>query len=297
MCASTPSRLESHSPRDQYLSVPSSPTCPDPHTQAIAWRPWLRGNLASERRHRALVPRVPARAEGGLSQVYPHVPLLRRRAMDPVVDRLLHSALFKLLLLGGRIPKHLITVLSFGQFWMEDSGRIGFGATMFLTSYVLSSISLDSLPRCGELLWLNLFNLVNFIFCVTALLQTTIVVRLVSHKKACDAAVPSAAVAAGVVPAAAAAGEDHGCVCGDRKKIAKKIDFWSRRCIPVAYFFSVWFVYGLTLVDSYSISSTDGRVSKDDVVSSLPMYQGLCAAPRSNPRQRATAPCNRARGA
>merc|ERR1711935_17207 len=136
-------------------------------------------------------------------------------------------------------------------------------------------ISLDSLPRCGELLWLNLFNLVNFIFCVTALLQTTIVVRLVSHKKACDAAVPSAAVAAGVVPAAAAAGEDHGCVCGDRKKIAKKIDFWSRRCIPVAYFFSVWFVYGLTLVDSYSISSTDGRVSKDDVVSSLPMYQGL----------------------
>ena len=199
--------------------------------------------------------------------------------------------------LVAEFPSILITVLSFGQFWMEDSGRIGFGATMFLTSYVLSSISLDSLPRCGELLWLNLFNLVNFIFCVTALLQTTIVVRLVSHKKACDAAVPSAAVAAGVVPAAAAAGEDHGCVCGDRKKIAKKIDFWSRRCIPVAYFFSVWFVYGLTLVDSYSISSTDGRVSKDDVVSSLPMYQGLCAAPRSNPRQRATAPCNRARGA
>ena len=58
---------------------------------------------------------------------------------------------------------------------------------------------------------------------------------------------------------------------------AQTIDFWSRRCIPAAYFLSVWCVYFLTLFDSYSISHTDGRVSEHDVLKSLPMYRGLCA--------------------
>ena len=67
------------------------------------------------------------------------------------------------------MPSIVITVLSFGQFWMDASAigaRLGFGATMFLTSYVLQSVSGDSLPRCGELLWVNYFNVLNLTFCV-----------------------------------------------------------------------------------------------------------------------------------
>ena len=78
---------------------------PDPH-QAIAWRPWLCGDFAPECRHRALVPRVSARSKGGLSQVHPHLPLLRRQAMDTAVDRLPHPARFKLLHLAYRDTKH-----------------------------------------------------------------------------------------------------------------------------------------------------------------------------------------------
>jgi len=84
-----------------------------------------------------------------------------------------------------------------------------------------------------------------------------------------DAAAPTVAPAAAAPDAAAA---------GNGMRIsAQTIDFWSRRCIPAAYFLSVWCVYCLTLFDSYSISSTDGQVSEDDVLSSLPMYKGLCA--------------------
>ena len=70
-----------------------------------------------------------------------------------------------------------------------------------------------------------------------------------------------------------------------REEFAEEIDFWSRRFIPAAFFFALMVVYALEPVDPYSISSTDGQVSGDDVTRSLPMYQGLCVALRSNPRQ------------
>ena len=67
------------------------------------------------------------------------------------------------------MPSIIITVLSFGQFWMDASAigsRLGFGATLFLTSYVLQSVGKDSLPRCGEWLWIHYLNLLNLTFCV-----------------------------------------------------------------------------------------------------------------------------------
>ena len=72
-----------------------------------------------------------------------------------------------------------------------------------------------------------------------------------------------------------------------REEFAEEIDFWSRRFIPAFFFFALMVVYALEPVDSYGIStnSTDGQVSGDDVTRSLPMYQGVCVALRSNPRQ------------
>lgn len=148
-------------------------------------------------------------------------------------------------------PSIAITLLSFGQFWMDASAigaRLGFGATMFLTSYVLLSVSEDSLPRCGELLWINYLNVLNLAFCVIALIQTVITVHLCFGREN-----------------------------SVREAFAEEIDFWSRRFIPVFFFFAIMIVYALEPVDPYSIStSEDGQtVSDDDVRKSLPMYQGL----------------------
>ena len=122
-----------------------------------------------------------------------------------------------------------------------------------------------------------MFTLVSMIFCMVSLLQTMIVhtAHIVP-----DAAAPAAAPAATADPAAAAAPDaaaPDAAAPDAAPAAAQTIDFWSRRCIPAAYFLSVWCVYWLTLFDSYSISSTDGQVSEDDVLSSLPMYKGLCA--------------------
>ena len=84
-----------------------------------------------------------------------------------IVFHIQRSSNYYILLI--EMPSIIITVLSFGQFWMDASAigaRLGFGATMFLTSYVLQSVSGDSLPRCGELLWINYFNVLNLTFCV-----------------------------------------------------------------------------------------------------------------------------------
>lgn len=77
-----------------------------------------------------------------------------------------------------------------------------------------------------------------------------------------------------------------------REAFAEEIDFWSRRFIPVFFFFAIMIVYALEPVDPYSIStSEDGQtVSDDDVRKSLPMYQGLCARHYDQTRDSATAP-------
>ena len=77
-----------------------------------------------------------------------------------------------------------------------------------------------------------------------------------------------------------------------REAFAEEIDFWSRRFIPVFFFFAIMIVYALEPVDPYSISTLeDGQtVSDDDVRKSLPMYQGLCARHYDQTRDSATAP-------
>ena len=75
-----------------------------------------------------------------------------------------------------------------------------------------------------------------------------------------------------------------------REQFAEEIDFWSRRFIPAFFFFALMVVYALEPVDPYSISSTDGQVSEEDVLRSPRMYKGLCVVLGSNPRHSATAP-------
>ena len=156
------------------------------------------------------------------------------------------------------LPGILITVLSFGQFWLDAScimPRVGYGATMFLTSYVLMSLAGDALPSCGEMLWIDYLLFVNLTFTVLALLQTVVTF--------------------------------HYCFGGIGTVLeegAEEIDFWARRFIPALFAFALSIIYSLEPVDPYAISSKDGWVSSDDVLFSQPMYQGMCAALRSNPR-------------
>jgi hypothetical protein len=56
-------------------------------------------------------------------------------------------------LLTVQIPGTIITVLSFGAFWLDVSvsgERIGFGSTMLLTILLLMTIVGESVPKCGE---------------------------------------------------------------------------------------------------------------------------------------------------
>eukprot|EP00964_Phaeocystis_antarctica_P082235 scaffold51563_cov63-Phaeocystis_antarctica.AAC.2 len=148
---------------------PDSTRNRDPH-QAIAWRP--RGCAEISPQSAATAPSYQE------FQLAPRVECLKYTRIYPccadepwtqlwIVFHIQRSYNYYILLI--EMPSIVITVLSFGQFWMDASAigsRLGFGATMFLTSYVLLSVSEDSLPRCGELLWINYLNVLTLTFCV-----------------------------------------------------------------------------------------------------------------------------------
>ena len=49
--------------------------------------------------------------------------------------------------------------------------RLGFGSTMLLAITLQMTIVASFVPVCGELLWIDIFNWLNFSFCSIALVS------------------------------------------------------------------------------------------------------------------------------
>lgn len=78
------------------------------------------------------------------------------------------------------IPSIAYTLLSFSVFFMsfEVGERLGYGITLLLTTEVSKSIVASQVPSCGELLWIELFFMINIMFTMISLLESTIVLAL-----------------------------------------------------------------------------------------------------------------------
>jgi hypothetical protein len=57
--------------------------------------------------------------------------------------------------------------------WREQSGgRLGYGITLLLTVEVGKHMFSEMLPVCGEMLWIEVFNIVSLTFCYLSLLES-----------------------------------------------------------------------------------------------------------------------------
>jgi len=81
------------------------------------------------------------------------------------------------------LPTIIITYLSFGVFFMshEVGERLSFGITLLLVVEVARTSVAAFVPICGELLWIDLFMLVNSFFCCMSLLETMTVLFFAFH--------------------------------------------------------------------------------------------------------------------
>ncbi|CAJ1376545.1 unnamed protein product [Effrenium voratum] len=81
------------------------------------------------------------------------------------------------------LPTVLITYLSFGVFFMshEVGERLSFGITLLLVVEVMKGTVATFVPVCGELLWIDLFMVVNTLFCCSSLLETMLVLFFAFH--------------------------------------------------------------------------------------------------------------------
>ena len=100
--------------------------------------------------------------------------------------------------------------------------RLGFGATMLLSIQLLMLIVADITPKCGEMLWVDIFNWVNFGFACVAIVESVVVIFI-------------AFGGVGTVDEVA----------------AEKVDYWARRLIPSLYACVQGVVYSMHLDDGY----------------------------------------------
>jgi len=77
-------------------------------------------------------------------------------------------------------PGIAITLCAFAVFWSDTSSAdaLGYGAAMIMANLLSQIALLDMLPICGEILWLDIFTLVNTLFCVLALVQSGVSIML-----------------------------------------------------------------------------------------------------------------------
>jgi len=81
-------------------------------------------------------------------------------------------------------PYVALTLVSFLVFFMshEVGERLGFGITLILAIEVSKSVFAGMVPVCGEILWLELFSMLNLSFCILALAETCVVLFLAHHE-------------------------------------------------------------------------------------------------------------------
>lgn len=82
------------------------------------------------------------------------------------------------------MPAILMVLISFTGFFMshEVGERLSFGITLILTLEVARVVTSAWIPICGELLWVELFNVVQTIFSTLALLESCVVLFLAYHE-------------------------------------------------------------------------------------------------------------------
>ena len=57
----------------------------------------------------------------------------------------------------------MITILSFAVFWTDTSSAdaLGFGVGVIVVNLLANVVLLEMLPVCGELIWIDIFALLN----------------------------------------------------------------------------------------------------------------------------------------
>jgi len=78
------------------------------------------------------------------------------------------------------VPTIMITYLSFGVFFLSHKvgERLSFGITLVLVVEVMRTTVANFVPVCGELLWVDVFMMVNTMYSFMSLLETMLVLFL-----------------------------------------------------------------------------------------------------------------------
>lgn len=81
------------------------------------------------------------------------------------------------------LPGIIVTMLSFAVFWTDtkSSDPMSYGVTIIVVNLLLNVVLVQMLPVCGELIWIDVFSIVNTIFCCLALMQSAFVIMLETH--------------------------------------------------------------------------------------------------------------------
>lgn len=82
-------------------------------------------------------------------------------------------------------PTTLFTLVAFSVFFMGEScgERLGLGITVVLVIEVNRYTLASMIPVCGELLWIDLFLFLNFVFTISALLESCVVIAFAYNGK------------------------------------------------------------------------------------------------------------------
>jgi hypothetical protein len=77
-------------------------------------------------------------------------------------------------------PSILITLLSFLVFWADtgSADALGYGINILVVVILIQLILVGVLPVCNEVLWMEIFGLLNGSFCFLALLQSGVCIML-----------------------------------------------------------------------------------------------------------------------
>ena len=147
------------------------------------------------------------------------------------------------------LPGIVLTCLSFLAFWLDvtQSGeRLGFGVTLLLGNQLLMQIVATVTPLCGEMLWIDFFNWINFAFCSASIVESILAVYIA-----------------------------FGGIGTIRESAAEKLDYWSRRIIPTLYAICIGFIFNFKPDDGYLEEVKDKTTASLGAGDVAGMFEGI----------------------
>ena len=77
-------------------------------------------------------------------------------------------------------PGILTTLLAFAVFWTDtgSADSLGYGIGVVVVNLLSGLVLIGLLPVCGELIWVNLFSIINTFFCCLALIQSAVSIMI-----------------------------------------------------------------------------------------------------------------------